>query len=78
MQIVLEPATNLGLIVIGRTSTILLDGLAAALLLPKLVGANVLSADLDGPGSAALLRLRPVILEKSDAPVRWAVVDLRT
>lgn len=72
-----EPATLDGLIVIGRTATILFLGQAAVLLLPRMVAVTLLSADLDGPVSAALQRLRPTIPHQAGAQVRWGVVDLR-
>ncbi len=73
-----EPATYLGLIVIDRTSTILFFGEAAVLLRPRIIGVTILSADLNGPVSDALLRLRSAVLKKSESKGRWGVVDLRT
>ncbi|OJY25811.1 MAG: hypothetical protein BGP11_13020 [Rhodobacterales bacterium 65-51] len=73
-----ELATYLGLIVIDRTSTILFFGEAAVLLRPRIIGVTILSADLNGPVSDALLRLRSAVLKKSESKGRWGVVDLRT
>ena len=72
------PATYLSLIVIGCTSTILFFGEAAVLLRPRMIGVTILSTDLNGPVSDALLRLRSAVLQKSDSKVCWGVVDLRT
>lgn len=73
-----EPATHFGLIVIGRTSTILFLGQAADHLLPRVVGATVLSPDLEDAVREVLLRLSSTIPKTSDARARWTVVDLRT
>jgi|GEM_PF-7002826 len=73
-----EPETLQGLVVIGPSSTLLLFGRAAELLLPHFHAADGLGPEVNIAILDALQRLGAAIMAGPEATVSWRVVDLRS
>ena len=73
-----EPETLQGLVVIGPSSTLLLFGRAAELLLPHFHAAEALGPEVNLAILDALQRLGSAIVVDPEASVSWRVVDLRS